>query len=470
MSITEHEVGARIDRLPIWPYRRVVLLMAGVGFFFAYFEGVNLGVALPGALEAFGSSFAAAATIVSIAMWGAILGTMVGGWVSDRFGRKAAILMATLIYGIGSALTAFAPNVAMFTAMRFIAVMGGAMATISIAAYLSELAPAGKRGRYVAVSIMPAMAGMASVPFIGLAIIPFFDNGWRLVLLVPVLGTIIFLTGYRFLPESPRWLVAHGRGEEAREIVEKSEAYVRSRIPGELAAPEPDVAADRAAATSGGGTWAELLRPPHRRWVLLFAIIWFGIQIPVKSVLGLGVTLLTERGFDITTSITLTIGQSVGVVVGAGVAFMVSDRWARKYSAMAMTIGCGVVVLLMAFFPTNALIVLAFAGIGMFIGLSAPLLYLLTAEHFPTRIRNRGCAIPQTIGDFGGVAGPYVALGAFALGGFSGTFIVLGVIFMLLAVPLALTRNTTGANLEELAERKEVEPRTEPASGAPAPS
>ena len=457
MSVTERAIGARLDRLPIWPYRRIVLVLVGVAYFFAYFEGVNLGVALPGALEAFDASLTVGATIVSITFWGAIVGSLLSGYVCDRWGRRNGIITAVLLVGVGSVLTAISTGVVMFTAMRFVAVVGGAAATTALATYMSEIAPAGRRGRSMAWSVIPAMLGFASVPFIGLALVPAFDNGWRMVLMVPAIGTLVFLVGYRWLPESPRWLAARGRAAEADRIVADAEAHVRATVPGQLPPVDPPQAA-MLDAGADGGRWRELVRAPHLRWTALFSLIWFGIQIPIKTVMGMGVTLLTEAGFDITTSISLTIGMSVGVVGGALVALAVTDRWPRKYPVMAIAAACGSMLVVMGFHPTNLLIVLAFGGIGAFIGMSAPLLHLLTAEHFPTRIRSRGCGLVSTIGDLGGIAGPWVALGAAAVGGFSGTWIVMGALFLSLCVPLTMTRNTTRASLEETAAERIDDP------------
>ncbi|WEH12948.1 MFS transporter [Streptomyces sp. VNUA24] len=452
MAITESEVGARLDRLPIWPHPKSLLFMLGAGFFFAYFEGVNIGIALPGALDQFNASLGDGARVVSLGLWGTLLGTLSSGYLSDRKGRRAALFSGVLLCGAGSLVSAFAPSLTVFTGARFLANMGAAAASITIGSYLSELSPAARRGRHVATAVIPGMAGLASVPFIGLAVVPAFDAGWRVMLAIPALAAVIYLAGYRMMPESPRWLVTHGRADEAEKVLRKAEDHVRSRISGELPPVDtrqtarPGTVLD---AKETGQTW-KLFQPPNLRWTVLFALIWFGFQVPVKSVLGLGVELLTRRGFDIAQSIALSIGLSVGVVIGALLAFAVTDMFPRKHSLAAMTAASAVLIILMGIFPTTALIVVAWVAMGMVIGFSTPILNLITAEHFPTRIRNRGASVSSALGDLGGVAGPYIAVAAFTAVGFSGAWFAFGGFLLVLLIPLAMTRNTNGTALESV--------------------
>ncbi|GAB2982946.1 MFS transporter [Amycolatopsis acidiphila] len=442
----ELQVGARLDRLPGWPFSRAVFAVLGAGFFCAYFDITNIGSALPKALEQFHAPVGSAGTVVGLGLWGYVAGAVLNSVLADRWGRRPGLMTATLLFGLGSLASALSPGITTLTVARFVSGMGIGAALSVVSTYLSEVAPARRRGRYMSWVTLPALLGNSAVPWFALWLVPSYSWGWRLMLAIPALAMVAFAFGFRVIPESPRWQAARGREERALRAVADAEQRVRARTGLEL--PEP-VPARPVPVASGWRAWLTLVRPPHLKWTVLFFTIFFCVYFSAYSFTGLGITLLTQHGLSLTKSISLTLGSSFGGLIGAALAPLIADRWPRKVPAAATTILLAADMIVLGVHPGNALFAAGYFLLSFQLGIFAPMVYLLTAEHFPTQVRNAGVAITDGAGHAGGAIGPAVTLAVFQAGGFGATWLTLGLIFLLASLLLLLARNTTGVALEK---------------------
>jgi len=443
-------IAARIDRIPVWPYQPFIYVIIGMGFFFSFFEIGTIGPTLPKVIAATHSTTGAGALAVSLGLWGYIVGSPLNSVLSDRFGRRPALLNAMVLYGIGAVGCAISTSMAEFTVLRFIGGMGIGASIAVISTYISELSPAALRGRSMGYATLPAVLAGAVGPFIALGLVPSFANGWRIMTVIPAIGTILFLVGYRLLPESPRWLAAGGRLDEADRIVSDAEGYARVKLgTSEL----PPIVVSLHHEPQAINFWARagmLLRPPYVRWTITFLLLWICQTLPAYAISGFGVTLLVEHGYTLTKSIELTFGHSVGSVLGGLVAIYVGDRIPRKWAAAgsAMLIAAGLLAL--GFHTTSWLIFIGFSLISFQTGVCSAVVYMLTAEHFPTQMRNTGMAMSDGVGHVGGAIGPIIASAVFAGLGFSAVWIVMGSIFVVYIGLVSSTRNTTKRPLQEI--------------------
>ncbi|MEL4356543.1 MULTISPECIES: MFS transporter [unclassified Luteococcus] len=224
-------IPERMDKMPWSRFHWMVIFGLGTAWIL---DGLEIQiVANAGFAETFGMSSGQVGMTATIYLIGEVVGALVFGRLTDTMGRKKMFVTTLAVYLIGSAAAAFAPNTYIFWILRFIAGMGIGGEYSAINSAIDELIPGKFRGR-VDLAIngtywFGAMLG-ALVSNYMLAEGRFAqDMGWRLAFLVgPILGlSIIYLR--RHIPESPRWLVTHGRGEEAERIVVGIEEEVQAQ-------------------------------------------------------------------------------------------------------------------------------------------------------------------------------------------------------------------------------------------------
>lgn len=243
-EVFETLIPARLDRLP-WS-RFHWFLVVGLGITWVL-DGLE--VTLMGAISAvlqrpdvLHFSAAQIGSISSAYLVGAVLGSLVFGHLTDSFGRRTFFFVSLATYLIGVALTALSWNLASFAAFRFLtgAGIGGEYSAVNSA--IDELIPARFRGR---IDLMingsfwlGALAGAASTALILDPRIFSVNVGWRFGFGVGAVIGLAILYMRRFIPESPRWLITHGRREEAEKVVSDFEEEV-GRVSGQrLADPE----------------------------------------------------------------------------------------------------------------------------------------------------------------------------------------------------------------------------------------
>lgn len=238
--VVETDIPARLDRLPWSRFHTLVVVALGITWIFDGLE-VTLAGALSGALKespVLQFSNTDIGIVGSAYLAGAVLGALFFGWLTDRFGRKKLFFITVAVYLVATGATAFTWNLWTFALCRFFtgAGIGGEYAAIN--STIQELIPARVRGWTDLVIngsfwIGAAIGATGSIILLNPAIID-PEIGWRLAFLIGgALGVIIFVMRM-WLPESPRWLMTHGRAAEAERIV----ANIESGIPGYVAPAE----------------------------------------------------------------------------------------------------------------------------------------------------------------------------------------------------------------------------------------
>ena len=233
-EIFETLIPARLDRLPWSRFHWLLVVGLGITWVLDGLEVTLMG-AISAVLQRHDVLHFTAAQIGSISsayLVGAVLGALVFGHLTDRYGRRTFFFVSLGTYLIGVALTALSWNLASFALFRFLtgAGIGGEYSAVNSA--IDELIPARLRGR---IDLMingsfwlGALAGAASTGLIlNTRIFP-IDLGWRLGFGIGAIIGVVILYLRRFIPESPRWLITHGRREEAEELVRDFEAELGS--------------------------------------------------------------------------------------------------------------------------------------------------------------------------------------------------------------------------------------------------
>lgn len=230
VGIVETDIPARLDRLPWGRFHTLVVAALGITWILDGLE-VTLAGSLAGALKAspvlqFSNTDVGIAASAYLA--GAVLGALFFGWLTDRLGRKKLFFITLAVYLTATAATAFSWNLLSFAVFRFVtgAGIGGEYAAIN--STIQELIPARMRGWTDLVIngsfwIGAALGALGAIVVLDPAVID-PERGWRLAFLLGAALSIVIFFMRLWLPESPRWLITHGRVDEANRVVASIEA------------------------------------------------------------------------------------------------------------------------------------------------------------------------------------------------------------------------------------------------------
>jgi putative MFS transporter len=405
-----------------------MVALLGYIFFFELGDLNSFAFAAPAIREAWTLSIATIGRITSASFIGMFVGATTAGWLSDRIGRKRALIATTVWYSFFSLLNAFVWDVRGLFATRLLTGVGLSAMTVVAITYISEMFPAAKRGTYQAWIMTIGLCGIPASAYVARIIIPAASWGWRAVFVWGALALFFPLFASR-LEESPRWFENHGRLADADRALDRIERQVEDEVGG-LA---PALAAQSAPVTHRGG-FRELGSPQSLRRAALLISVWIFQTLGFYGFNSWVPTLLTERGFSIVRSLEQSSAMQIGAVPGAWIAASISDRWERKtlIAITALAVGtCGMIYGLS--FSTLAIVVFGFL-VAMGQQVFAPLLYAYTPECFPTEARNTGAGLSYGMGRLGNAAGPLVVAYLFNAYGYTSVFVYIAFCWMMVAI------------------------------------
>jgi SP family xylose:H+ symportor-like MFS transporter len=332
----------------------------------------------------------------SSALMGSILGAGIAGALSDRFGRKNALVLAAILFTVSALWSALPRTFTEFVTARIIGGVGVGMASMLSPLYIAEVSPADRRGRLVSFNQFAIVIGILVVYFVNYYISLQGDEawniqaGWRWMFGSETIPAVLFLLLLFFVPESPRWLAKQGR--EGQSIAILSRVIGEEQAPGELDAI-------RRAIREEGGTTAQLLQPGMRRTLII------GIVLAVlQQVTGINVfmyyapEIFKQLGSGTSAALLQTIVVGAVNLSFTIVALKTIDRLGRTRLMIIGSTGMGISLAalgLAAYLQKTELWVLIFilGYIACFALSMGPVVWVVLSEIFPTRIRGRAMAI-----------------------------------------------------------------------------
>ncbi len=329
------------------------------------------------------------------ALYGTVVGSLLGGWPADRFGRKATLLWIGVLYFLGAVGSALAPNVAVFILARVIGGLGIGISTVVAPMYISEIAPPQHRGRLAGMFQFNIVFGIL-VAFVSNALLAGIGvNAWRWMLGVAAFPSVLYTFFCLALPESPRWLlVKKGDREKGLQVLQRIEPDVpRAQIAAEA---DAIIAASSEQVTSGR-FWTRRLRKP----ILLAILVAFFNQLSgINAILYFAPRIFELTGLGAKAALLQSIGIGITNLVFTFVGLWLIDRLGRRtllyIGSFGYIISLGLVA--WAFFTGHLAIVpvCIFAFIAAHAIGQGAVIWVLISEIFPNRHRAEG----QTLGSF----------------------------------------------------------------------
>jgi MFS family permease len=399
-------MAARIDRLPLTRVQWQLAVLVEVTWGFIIFDTDGIAARLYPFIWRPAHVIDVMQYAVIQAMQvglGIFLGVIIMSWVADRYGRRPAILLATLLGGVCIWPFAYVTD---FTAMVVLSVVstlgvGGIVATHSV--YLSEMTSPEIRNRVLLTS-----QGVTALVAVGVNLLAFawIPSHWQLFLWVSALIEVAILLPLLCwkLPESPRWLEAHGRHAEAEKAMAVYEQRCAEALGRPLPAPKP--VPDRVIAANSG-SWTELFTDPeyrNRTWLLM--VVWLLAYAGLIYGVGAFASVYMVDHGGTSHFVFLTMAIAYGAVF---VGFLVNAKFGERVERREVLFVMGVVFAVswaVAWLVPN-LWVISGAYIASRIATTLFLfnLYNYTAIAYPTRIRAKAFAWTDGIGHLGAWAG-----------------------------------------------------------------
>lgn len=387
-SGTHLTVGQWLDAIPVGKTHWFAIAIIGVTLFFDMYEIFlvsSIGVALQQSFG-IGRDTLDFKLLLASAFVGMFFGAFVFGSLSDKMGRRNALIFNLTWYSAFSLIGAFSTNATMLVMSRFLTGVGvGAVYPIADS-YLSEILPKDRRGRLAAWAYT---ASYIAVPFVGF--LAFYFNGrtiggidgWRVMLAVGSLGAVIVLLSKSRLPESPRWLASRGRTTDAYRELQRFADGSGFALPKQVAGSH--VVNE---AMSFGDRIALLRRAPYRNRYAMLAIFHLLQAFGYYGFGTLANVVLKSRGYTVTDGTLFMALSFLGYPVGSLLSIPLLKRFERRTLVICSVMLMAMFGLCFAYATTNALIVLFGVATTCASNVFSNAYHVYQAEIFPSEIKS----------------------------------------------------------------------------------
>ena len=392
--------------------QRITIVSTIGGLCFGYDTGVISG-ALLFMNDDLNLSPSAEGFITSSLLFGAAFGSLLGGMLSDRQGRRKNLLWVAIFFVFGALATSFAWDVNSMLVARFILGLAVGCASVTVPVYIAEMAPANQREKLVTVNELMIVTGQFLAYSVNAGIVnayPELSHSWRIMLAIPAIPGIILWIGMMMMPESPRFFLQRGQEDEARnvlnsirepQVVEKEIIDIRTII-------------------AMDSHPVSLRKELSKKWVLKLILIGLMIVLAtrvtgVNTIMYYAPTVLKSTGLGDAAAVTAAVANGLISILATVLGLMIIGKLPRRKMFLTGQTGVTLVLVLIGlsfkiFFHSetiNGVDVLKgnFAGASYIIlalmslflifmqGWIAPVFWLMLSEIYPLRIRGLGMGI-----------------------------------------------------------------------------
>ncbi|MEM5344993.1 MFS transporter [Paraburkholderia azotifigens] len=445
-------IGVRLDRLPLSGFHWRLLGLIAAGMYFDSFDIYIAGAVLAAMIHSGESTLSLNAAFVSVTFIGMMTGAWLSGLLGDRFGRRFCYQFNLGIYGFASIAAALAPSI--YWLIFFRLVMGVGMGAEIVVGYgtLSEFIPAEWRGRFGTILNLIINTSLFLSTFLGWLIVP--QYGWRWMFAIAGCGALVVWFLRKSMPESPRWLASRGRGDEARQIVERIETacggFAGSATSRATLAHETST---REFYSNDQGRLGDLFsRRLLTRTITAITVLVALFTVNYAFVSWIP-TFLVKQGHSVSNSLGLTALMFAGGPVGSLIAFALAEHLGRKWGIVVFSLVCVAFGVAYPFAQSAvAITALGFAITCCIYVLSSFSVATYVPELFPTELRLRGSGLANTAGRAVSIAVPYAVAGAYTRFGIAGVLtLIVGTLLVQALIVSVLGAETKQRSLESIA-------------------
>lgn len=436
----------RLEALPLGRFHYKLLLVTGLGWLFDSMDTGLIAFILPVLAKEWGLAPGQMGLIGSIGLIGMALGAVVSGTIADRIGRKKVFTITALLYSIASAFCALSWNYQSLLVFRFLVGFGLGGELPVAATLVSEYAPSRVRGRFIVLLESFWGLGWIAAACIAYFFIPLY--GWRMAFLIGALPALYVCLIRMHMPESVRYLLAHGRVGEARQIVVSLERQLHVPV-------APFVSEKETVPVVAKASFRELWKKPFASRTIMLWLVWFGINFSYYGIFMWLPSLVFQQGFTVVKTFEYVLIMTLAQLPGYYCAAWLVDKIGRKYTLSAFLLFSGVASYFFGHASTAAALMM-WGSVMSFFNLGAwGVLYTYTPEQYPTAIRALGSGWAAGFGRFGGMAAPMMVGALLARSfGFASVFYMFALVFAAVAViVMSLGVESKQKDLESISER-----------------
>ena len=447
-AVTAEQIAARVERLPLSPWHLKLRFIMGVALFFDAFDALAIAYVLPVLIGMWKLAPSQIGLLISSGFAGMLVGAIFFGWLAERIGRIPAAIWTIAIFSVFSIVCALSWSFQSMLVFRFIQGLGLGGEVPIAAAYVGEIAKAGRRGRFFLLYQVVFAVGLAAVAVAAAWVVPHL--GWQWMFYIGAVPAVIALILRSTLPESPRWLASRGRLEEADRTMRQIEDEV-VRTSGQALPPLPT---DIPSISRERAKWSELFSSTYARRTFAVWVMWFCAYLVTYGIAGwLPTVYRTVFKLPVQQSLQYTmVTPVVGVIAALACAYFI-DLTGRKWWFAVAFIAGSLPLFALAFGGASTafnVMILSTAS-WFFITTISLALYLYSSEIYPTRIRALGTGTGTAWVRLASIIGPFVVGMILPAGGLGGVFLMFAIAALVGGiVTLLFAMETRGRILEEL--------------------
>lgn len=432
------------DGLKVSGRHKVVFFIIMIAYFCEQMDNWNFGFIAPALMHNWGLTMKDLGHVTFWYFVAMTCGGPVGGVISDIIGRRKTFLIAITLFSTASIINGLTDSFPVFVASRALTGFGVFCLMVCSQAYIAEMAPAESRGKW---QNTVAAVGFCAVPVIGMlcrAIIPLHEEAWRYIFYMGGFGYVALIIAWKYLDESPRWLVARGRVAEAEDVMR------------DITGQNIDLAAAAAKVPPRKAPLKDVLLSMCSKKYIKRTIVIFLLVVLTNPatflVTNWTATLLKAHGFSLEDCLMATTLISIGVPVGCFVSGLFSDMGGRKIPIVCMLLFMAVLAPIFGNVSGYWLVVLIggllTAGV-MGMGFTV---FSYTAESYPTMSRNTATGFHAASGRLAVAFSQPLIPVVYAAYSFDGVFYIFTALCIAAALILGIWgARTGGKSLEDIA-------------------